>query len=493
MHSAKTISPRFATTRALSAALMLGLSPAVLAQDTQNESGDTGKNEESAFVSGTKEFMSDGGRVGSAVGMVLAGASFAHPFAPLGGSIIGFLVGKSTDFSDDDEAEEGRFARRSFAPPEGSDGNASDGQLAMSGSSAGDTLAFSESSRGASAGSAQQAGNGSSSQKQEDRESHLVVTKRVGGFQEDLDKLAAQIRSEQNRPEFVPHPQCPEKHAPKYRKKVGIAGFVLERPQQGAFGGLYNAGDVVSEAIYQNMMTAGQVEAFHVPNRMMVASLGQMPTQFRLDNRLQKYSAASREMGVQFVVSGVIRSIAVTDEEAWNTSHYSQVKRALFSADTVREFVVDVVVHDGFTGRVVMEERYAASGRWDVDRTREVGFGTRLFDTTQYGEVVEQTLADITKDVTEGLACQPMLVPILRVAGKEMILDVGTKSGLLPGDHLKVLRGQRPISDPDGVPRLYETGQSVHIHSMNLENSVAWMPAEAPTINVQAGDFVVVH
>jgi hypothetical protein len=53
----------------------------------------------------TEDFFSDQSRVGSIVGGILAGAAFANPFAPLGGTIIGFIVGKGTDFSKEADAE----------------------------------------------------------------------------------------------------------------------------------------------------------------------------------------------------------------------------------------------------------------------------------------------------------------------------------------------------------------------------------------------------
>ncbi|MEX0604896.1 MAG: flagella assembly protein FlgT middle domain-containing protein [Marinobacter sp.] len=339
----------------------------------------------------------------------------------------------------------------------------------------------------------QEAGPKTEAENRELEPVHLVITKEVGVTQNKLDKFATTIRREQQHPEFVPHTQCPNDNAPRYRKKIAVAGFTVESPQHGAWGSFHDAGENVAELLYQNFQRTDQVQPFLAQNWQMFASLDRAPTRLSQDNRLGKYSAVSREMGVQFVVSGVIRDLDVHDKNAWNTSTYSNVKRALFSADTSRAFVVDVVVHDGFTGQIVMEERFSTEGRWDVPRTEKVAFGGSRFLGTGYGQAVEQALGDITEEIVFKLACQPMLVPILQVDGKDILLDVGTDSGMLPGARMSVLRSESSLALADAPPQLWDTGVELHIHSLSLDTSRAWMPEYGGVINIQAGDYAVVY
>ncbi|MFK7858786.1 MAG: hypothetical protein AB8B64_08195 [Granulosicoccus sp.] len=48
----------------------------------------------------TKEYLSDPARTGSIVGSIIAGSAVANPLAPLLGSVVGFIIGKSSSFSD---------------------------------------------------------------------------------------------------------------------------------------------------------------------------------------------------------------------------------------------------------------------------------------------------------------------------------------------------------------------------------------------------------
>jgi hypothetical protein len=225
----------------------------------------------------------------------------------------------------------------------------------------------------------------------------------------------------------------------------------------------------------------------------MFASLRAGPTEETAGNRLEQYSAVSRQMGAQFVVSGVIRNLNVNRAESWDSSYASSIKRSLFSADTERQFVVDVVLHDGYTGRVVTEQRYTASGRWDIPRTGKVGFGSPEFNESDYGKAVAAVFDDMTTDLLGTIDCQALLVPILEVDGKDLLLDIGTKSGLLPGDKLRVVRAESSMQRRRAPPKLWDTGVDLHLHQLSLDTSRAWMPAEGGSINIREGDYAMMY
>ncbi|WP_396621830.1 flagella assembly protein FlgT middle domain-containing protein [Marinobacter sp. W-8] len=471
----------------------------------------------------TESFLESGSSVGALVGGILAGASFANPFAPLGGTIIGFFVGKSTDFSEKNESDV-RYSRRSFAPVS-AETTTEAGSLALSGNGSGESasLVFADdadidagdgsitvdqgpdsdkdSGQGDSPetaqvkvdGAEQEAAPGVSVSEPAFEPVNLVITKNVGGFQKDLDELAEIIRREQDRPEFIPSERCPERDAPRYRKKVAVAGFTLEHPDQASLGGLSEAGSSVSEILYQHFSRQGELLPYMAQNWQMYASLDSAPTTRDFTNQLNKYSAVSREMGAQFVVSGVIRSVAVRNAGTWGSSVYSKTKRKMFGGDEGRSFVLDVVVHDGYTGRVVFEKRYETSGAWEPDRYEMVGFGTARFAETGYGQAVSELLSDVSKEVSDRLACQPMLVPILEVSGQDLVLDVGTDSGLLPGDKMKIVRAQSSWRNLDGPPRLVDAGVWLHIHELTLDRAHAWMPKQGSVVNIQSGDYAVIY
>lgn len=74
-----------------------------------------------SFSEGTKEFLSDPARSGSLIGTILAGAALANPLAPMLGGVIGFFIGKNTDYTGSGSSAAQRYANnhRSLIPEDG--------------------------------------------------------------------------------------------------------------------------------------------------------------------------------------------------------------------------------------------------------------------------------------------------------------------------------------------------------------------------------------
>ncbi|MDI9244474.1 flagella assembly protein FlgT middle domain-containing protein [Marinobacter sp. CHS3-4] len=449
--------------------------------------------EESFIKRHTEGFLSDRSRVGAVVGGILASAAYAHPFSPLAGTIAGYILGKSTDFSDKSDSAADFYARKSFAPGADSEEGADAVALNMSGGDSGQTIAFDDSARPGSGSSQSLETAQTAARDSVAYTPNLIISKDVGGRQAELDRLAAIIRKERSSTPFEVNQQCQNQQASRIRKKIVVAGFNLQHPNQAVFGGLGTVSQAVNDALYQNLLNTGEVLPFAAPGRQMFASLESGASRSGWGNRVDKYSAVSRQMGAQFVVSGIIRSVDVNRSDSWDSSYASSIKRSLFSADTVRQFVVDVVLHDGYTGQVVSENRYTAAGRWDVPRTGQVSFGSPGFQQTGYGEAVNDVMNEISRDVMASIDCQAMLVPILEVSGKDLLLDVGTRSGLLPGDKMRVVRAESSLQRPDAPPKLWDTGVDLHIHQLSLDTSRAWMPTEGGPINIREGDYAVIY
>ena len=322
---------------------------------------------------------------------------------------------------------------------------------------------------------------------------NLIISKDVGGRQAELDQFAAIIRAERDGAPFEVSRHCVNQQASRIRKKVVVAGFNVENPGQTVFGGLGAVGYGTSKWLYRNLLNTGEVLPLSAPGRQMFASLKAGPTREAAGNRLDQYSAVSRQMGAQFVVSGIIRNLSVNRAESRDSSYASSIRRSLASTDPVREFVVDVVLHDGYTGQVVTEQRYTTSGGWDIPRTEKVRFDSPEFNKSDYGVAVAEVFDDITDDLMRTIDCQALLVPIIEVTGKDLLLDIGTRSGLLPGNKLRVVRAEFSLQRPDAPPKLWDTGVDLHLHQLSLDTSRAWMPAEGSTINIREGDYAVIY
>ncbi|WP_404364824.1 flagella assembly protein FlgT middle domain-containing protein [Marinobacter sp.] len=321
---------------------------------------------------------------------------------------------------------------------------------------------------------------------------HMVISKPVDADRKRLEELKAAMEQDDSEEAFAPGLRCPGEDAQRYRKRVSVAGFALETRTQASMGNLFSAEHEMPAMLYQHLLTSGEVQPYFVPGRQMYASLDSAPTFSRSDNRLEKFSGLSREMGVQFVISGVIRTVAVADEDTWGTSTLNTIRRTLRERNKTRHFAVDLAVHDGFSGRVVMEKRYATSGEWTPGLTENVGFGTAEFAATPYGEAVENLISKISGDIVDTLDCQPLLVRITEADGRRLVLDAGVKSGLKPGDSLRLLRSSSSWSRHGAPPELRDTGVDVVLSQVTLDSVRGSIDQEVGMINIQPGDYAVI-
>ena len=164
------------------------------------------------------------------------------------------------------------------------------------------------------------------------------------------------------------------------------------------------------------------------------------PTSYTEQQTLTKAAAFAKQTGAQFVVSGVIRDLGFEDEAALGTSYWARLKRLGQQSNTNRRFVVDVFVHDGFSGAIIWQKNYALSEEWTTDPGKKIGFGSAEFWQDDYGVAVGGMINEMAAMIDDQLRCQPFMTRISRVEGKTIHFLSGASSGVRPGDKLALYR-----------------------------------------------------
>jgi len=108
-------------TRALTSALLLASALSLISGNTC--AAETASVKEASLTdrpaSYIRDYLSDPRRTGSLAGSILGGAFFAHPAAPIVGSLVGFVVGKQSMHSEEksrDQRSSVMYARRDIVP-----------------------------------------------------------------------------------------------------------------------------------------------------------------------------------------------------------------------------------------------------------------------------------------------------------------------------------------------------------------------------------------
>lgn len=285
---------------------------------------------------------------------------------------------------------------------------------------------------------------------------------------------------------------CHAGDAARLRKRVAITGFPVLYPDQARVGGIDDAGEVLPMQLQTRLSEGNRLQVFGATTMRMFADLPNAPTVQQGDNQLTNVLQLAREMGVQFVVTGVIRDLGVADPSAWGTSVLAKMQRSIGAVDQNRRFVVDLMVFDGFSGSPVYQQQFAASAEWDAGPGASDGFGSAGFQRTAYGQAVGGVLEQMAQAVTGALACQPFMTRVTRVDGTSVTLASGATAGLRPGDELHLYRSARYFDSLGGTPELKDARLSVTLNNVHPDFSNGRMPQIGGQVNIQRDDIAII-
>lgn len=285
---------------------------------------------------------------------------------------------------------------------------------------------------------------------------------------------------------------CEGSAAQDFRKRVAVAGFALVQDQGASLGNLHDVERALPEHLYQQLLAGGSVEPLAMTHRQLYGDLRNMPTLAEGDNSLHKTLALARDLNVQFVIGGVVRDLGPVDPHAWGSSVMDGFRRGLGFTNQDRRFVMDLVVHDGFSGSPVLERRYEITAAWDADKHLDMGFMTPAFNETAYGRAVAAVLAEAAQEVSAELRCQPFMTRITRVDDHQVYLAMGASSGLRPGHEMSIYRRFEFLDVPGNSYELQPTQTVLKINQVHPDFSRGQIPVQAGRRNIQQDDIAII-
>lgn len=285
---------------------------------------------------------------------------------------------------------------------------------------------------------------------------------------------------------------CSAGEAAGLKKRVAVTGFPILYPDQARVGRIGDAGEILPQQLQASLRETGRLQVYSATTSRLFQDLLNAPTQQKFDNRLTNVIQVARELDVQFVVTGVIRDLGVSDPSAWGTSVLDRMQRGAGLANQNRRFVAEMMVFDGFSGAPVYQQQFATEAQWDAGPGASAGFDSAGFQETQYGQAVDKVMADMGAAVQEALACQPFITRITRVDGSKVTLASGATAGLRPGDELHLYRSESFFDSLGGTPELSDSQTRLTLNNVHPDFSNGTMPLSGGEINIQRDDVAIV-
>ena len=290
--------------------------------------------------------------------------------------------------------------------------------------------------------------------------------------------------------DVTPDSQCSSGPTSYYKKTVGITGFELQVPQQATLGELSNIARELPRSLADEINNQGYLKALIATNIAIYPDVINAPSSTNFDGSLTNVTRISEQLGVQYIVSGVIRDIGEIYLRRPNDNHSKDLEDE--GIDKERKFVVDIYIYDGFSGALLFEHRYNEIGNWDISDHARVGFGSAKFWSIHYGRVVQQALKESALDTSEQLRCQPFIANIFRTEGNRIHISAGSIAGIKKGDKFNVYRRYEVFNQLQSAQtQLNNANISVTIKQVQPNFSVGELVVDSHILNVQQQDVVI--
>ncbi|MCT7358241.1 MAG: hypothetical protein COB09_10900 [Thalassobium sp.] len=298
------------------------------------------------------------------------------------------------------------------------------------------------------------------------------------------------------RADVSPQAMCPAS-TQRYRKAVAVAGFGLARPQQATLGQLQNIEQDLPRVLVNTLNNRGAIHALDATRTSLYQDPRRAPSMETAQQRLTTSVALATQLGAQYVVSGVVRDLAMMGE-AGNDSGRNRGSDSwldllgLESNNRDRQFVMDVFVHDGLSGAMLFQRSYSAHGAWDRPARERVPFASPHFWQTPYGAEVRELLSGVVDDVDEVLRCQPFMARIVKAKGNRLHIEASAGAGIRPGDKFQVYRtGTFYNLDLEPRTELSDMATEIVIKQVQPQFVVAEMKLTAEHLAIQRDDMVI--
>jgi hypothetical protein len=310
-----------------------------------------------------------------------------------------------------------------------------------------------------------------------------VVSEEVKGNVLTL-KLRAQVASA---------PFCTPSKSQNYNKRVAVLGFSRQNMDDATLGQLDAIEREMPQRIALTMSSFGGLRVQPATHIGLYPDVVNAPSRSMPDYTVAELSRIGRDLGVQYVISGVIRDMSNRGEYQ-REEHLIQPLLNLISEPEpiTRRISVDVYVYEAYSGALVHRSAYSDEGEWTESQFARAGFGAQNFWKSDYGFAVERVIEDVSQDMAQLMNCQPFMAEILQAEGKQLRINAGALDGLRPGDTLTVYRTKEHYEHPFRVDASMDRVETqVKVGRVQPHFAFAEVTGPVPNLQIQMRDMVV--
>lgn len=292
--------------------------------------------------------------------------------------------------------------------------------------------------------------------------------------------------------EVTPDDVCSNGATNRYRKSLGVTGFALQKPQQANLGAIHDIPRLLPRDLAQAINNRGTLNAFAATNVQIYPDLVNAPTSTYFDGSLTNISHIGDDLGVQYVMTGVIRDLDALGSDRPNVQQGFNNFMEPEELHYMRNIGIDIYLYDGFSGALLFEENYHEIGEWNLNRYTKAGYGSANFWSTHFGQSVQQLLERAALDASARLKCQPFMASIFKTEGNRVHINAGSVAGIKLGETLNAYRRYEVFNQlQNRAMQLNNANIKVTIKQVQPNFSIGELSVDTQALNLQPQDVVI--
>ncbi|PKM11099.1 MAG: hypothetical protein CVV13_10530 [Gammaproteobacteria bacterium HGW-Gammaproteobacteria-3] len=283
---------------------------------------------------------------------------------------------------------------------------------------------------------------------------------------------------------------------PQFRKRIIATAFPLVQP-----GHLSSAEstDISSGMPREIMYALAESGAFIGINHTRVSLYAQPELAPNLDENapvtVSGVMKVAADEGGQLVLSGVIRDLQIESTDYVRGSGVTAwVKSVAREVWAKRNIVIDIYVHDGFTGALLTQRRYTGAVSGDVWIPASYSVGSEGFRDTATGAELSRIMAQADVDIGKALSCYPFAARIIKIDQDNVFIDAGAEENIQVGDKFEVYADVGAELNPDGNRQFIGADKQVAgvltVNAIKPRYAIGTMESPPFRLGIRAGDWV---
>jgi hypothetical protein len=199
--------------------------------------------------------------------------------------------------------------------------------------------------------------------------------------------------------------------------------------------------------------------------------------------------------GAQLVLSGVIRDMQIeSGDYITGSGPMGMAKSWLHAVWSRRGIGLDVYVHDGFTGALLLQNRYQAAAEGDVWVPANYTVGSERFNATTTGAKIAGMIEQASTDIRRSLSCYPFATRVIKIEGSQLFVDAGAQENLHTGEQLVVYSEASGGRNLEGGNRYAEQDKRpvgvLTLNDIRTRYAIGTLDVSPAKAGVKVGDWV---